>query len=187
MKEKASQNFFTRMATFIVDKRNLFFLLYLFAAVFCLFSMGWVQVENDVTQYLPESTETRLGIEAMNTNFTTIGTGQIMVSNITYDTAETLYDEMLAVDGVEMVTFDDTEDHWKDACALYDITFSGGNFDEVSLNALAEIETLQEGYDTSFYTQVGYDENAMLDDEMTTILIVAVVIILVVLAIALTS
>ena len=33
MKEKASQNFFTRMATFIVDKRNLFFLLYLFAAV----------------------------------------------------------------------------------------------------------------------------------------------------------
>ena len=54
MKKKKSGNFFHKMATFIVDKRNLFFLLYLFAFVFCVFSMGWVEVENDVTTYLPE-------------------------------------------------------------------------------------------------------------------------------------
>ena len=42
-----------KVATFIVDKRNLFFLLYIFALIFCLFSMNWVEVENDVTTYLP--------------------------------------------------------------------------------------------------------------------------------------
>ena len=177
MKEKRG-TFFTSMATFIVDKRNLFFLLYIFAAIFCVFSMGWVQVENDVTKYLPAETETRQGIEAMNDNFETFGMGQVMVSNITYETAEKLYEEMLKIEGVTMVTFDSTADHWKDACALYDVNFDGGNFDEVSLSALSEIETLLADYDTSIYTAVGYDENAMLDQEMTTILVVAIFIIL---------
>ena len=177
MKEKRG-SFFTSMATFIVDKRNLFFLLYIFAAIFCVFSMGWVRVENDVTKYLPAETETRQGIEAMNNNFETFGMGQVMVSNITYETAEKLYEEMLKIEGVTMVTFDSTADHWKDACALYDVNFDGGNFDEVSLSALSEIETLLADYDTSIYTAVGYDENAMLDQEMTTILVVAIFIIL---------
>ena len=69
MKDNKSNGFFHKMATFIVDKRNLFFLLYLFAFVFCIFSMNWVEVENDVTTYLPDDTETRQGLVAMNENF----------------------------------------------------------------------------------------------------------------------
>lgn len=42
MAEKKSGGFVEKLATFIVDKRNLFFLLYIFAFVFCLFSMNWV-------------------------------------------------------------------------------------------------------------------------------------------------
>ena len=68
---------------------------------------------------------------------------------------EKLYEEMLKIEGVTMVTFDSTADHWKDACALYDVNFDGGNFDEVSLSALSEIETLLADYDTSIYTAVG--------------------------------
>ena len=181
MKEKKSDGFITKIATFIVDKRNLFFLLYIFAFIFCIFSMNWVEVENDVTSYLPEGTETRLGVEAMNANFEAIATAQIMVSNVTYETAQDLMDEISAVDQVAMVTFDDTAEHYTNASALFDITFSGGNFDPETEEALAQIRELLAGYDTSVYTQVGYDENAMLDQEMVTILIVAVVIILVVL------
>ena len=32
------------VATFVVDKRYLFFLLHVFALIFCLFSRNWVQV-----------------------------------------------------------------------------------------------------------------------------------------------
>ena len=181
MKEKKSGGFLDKLATFIVDKRNLFFLLYLFAFIFCIFSMNWVEVENDVTTYLPEDTETRQGIVAMNENFDTIATAQIMVSNITYETAQEIYAAISSVDGVAMVTFDDTAEHYTKASALYDVTFTGGNFDEVSLNALDAIKEILSGYDTSVYSLVGYDENALLDEEMLTILIVAVIIILFVL------
>ena len=181
MNKKKSGGFTTKLATFIVDKRNLFFLLYLFAFIFCLFSMNWVEVENDVTTYLPEQTETRLGIEAMNENFATIATARVMVSNVTYETAQELYEKLSSINGIAMVAFDNSAEHYASASALYDVTFTGGNFDEASLRALDEIKLLLENFDTSVYTEVGFDQNAMLDDEMLVILIVAVILILVVL------
>ena len=181
MNEKKSGGFIEKLAAFIVDKRNLFFLLYIFAFIFCIFSMNWVQVENDVTTYLPDDTETRQGLVAMNENFMTFATAQVMVSNITYDTAEEIYEILIAIDGIDMVTFDATADHYTNASALYDVSFAGGNFDDISLQAMAEIEEKLSIYDLSIYSLVGYDENAMLRQEMTTILIVAVIIIVAVL------
>lgn len=182
MNEKKNDGFLVKLAAFIVDKRNLFFLLYIFAFIFSVFSMNWVQVENDVTTYLPDDTETRQGIVAMNDNFVTFGTAQIMVSNITYETAEEIHNILSSVEGVDMVTFDASADHYTNASALYDVSFSGGNFDDVSLNALAEIEEKLSAYDLSVYTMVGYDENALLREEMTTILVVSSFIILAILS-----
>ena len=181
MDTKKKGSFIEKLAAFIVDKRNLFFLLYIFAFIFCIFSMSWVQVENDVTTYLSDETETRQGLVAMNENFVSFATAQVMVSNITYETAEEIADIIAGVEGVEMVTFDDTADHYTNASALYDISFEGDNFDEISLQAMADIEEKLAGYDLSVYTLVGYDDNAMLQSEMNTILVIAAVIIVIVL------
>lgn len=161
-KNPPDSNFMTKLATFIVDKKTLFFLLYIFAVIFCAFSSGWVNVENDVTTYLPEDTETRQGIVAMNDNFTTFATAQIMVSNVTYETAEELSQQIADVEGVSMVTFDDTPDHYTNASALFDISFDGIVSDEISEQALSDVEALMEGYDYCVYSDVGYDENATL-------------------------
>ena len=181
MNEQKTGGFLEKLSAFIVDKRNLFFLLYIFAFIFCLFSMNWVQVENDVTTYLPDDTETRQGLVAMNENFVTFATAQVMVSNITYETAEEIYDTIVAIEGVDMVTFDSSLDHYTNASALYDVSFAGGNFDEISLQAMAEIEDKLSRYDVSVYTAVGYDENALLQEEMNTILLAGSVIIAIVL------
>ena len=181
MEEKSSTGFIGKLAVFVVDRRNLFFLLYIFAFIFCIFSMGWVQVENDVTKYLPYETETRQGLEAMNANFKSFGMAQIMVHNVTYDTAEQIYELLMDIDGVDMVTFDDTPSHYNNAAALFDVNFAGGNFDQVSLDAMEAIRQQLAGYDLSVYTLVGFDENALLREEMGVILIVAVALILLVL------
>ena len=182
MSKPAKNNtFLLKLATFIVDKRSLFFLLYLFAAIFCVFSMNWVTVENDVTTYLPDGTETRLGIEAMNENFASFATARVMVSNVTYETALEISDTLQKIEGVTMVVFDDTADHYTKASALFDVNFAAGALDESSISALAAIEETLSGYDLSIDTTVGYDDNEMLRGEMTTILIVAVIIMLTVL------
>ena len=180
-KPPKNNTFLQKLATFIVDKRSLFFLLYIFAAIFCVFSMNWVTVENDVTTYLPDGTETRLGIEAMNENFASFATARVMVSNVTYETALEISDTLQKVEGVTMVVFDDTADHYTKASALFDVNFAAGALDEVSLTALQTIEQQLSSYDLSIDTAVGYDDNEMLRGEMTTILIVAVIIMLTVL------
>ena len=181
MNAMKSESFIDRLAAFIVDKRNLIFLLYVFAFIFCIFSRGWVKVEDDVTVYLPEDTETRQGLVAMSENFATFGTAQVMVSNVSFQTAQALAEELADIEGLSMVTFDDSPDHYRDASALYDISFSAEATDPVSVKAQEEIEKVVQGYDASIYSSVGYDENAMLREEMATILVVAVFIIIAVL------
>ncbi len=182
MKEKKEKGAAMRtVATFVVDKRCLFFLLYTFALIFCLFSRNWVQVENDVTAYLPEETETRQGLTVMNSNFLTPATARVMVSNITPETAQALYEEITEIPGVELVSYDDTAEHYRDAAALYELSFSGEAVDPETQQALADVETLLEGYDVSIDTLIGYDENAMLREEMSTILVVSAFIIVAVL------
>ena len=179
---KMSGGFFGKFATLVVDKRNLIIVLYVFALIFSVIAMGWVEVESDVTKYLAEDTETRQGIDTMNANFVTTATARIMVCNITYDTALEIADILASVEGVDMVTFDNTVSHYKDAAALYDVTFKGGNFDPDAIAAVDTIHSELSEYDVFVDTLVGYDDNAMLREEMATIALVAGVIIIIVMS-----
>lgn len=170
-----------KIATFIVDKRNLFFLLYAFALIFSIVATGWVKVENDITTYLPEDTETRQGLTVMNDNFVTYGTARVMVSNVTYETAENICSDLESIDGVTSVNFDDTTDHYKSASALFSVTFDGTTTDDISVHALHTIRDMLAGYDTYIDTEVGVDTSADLQSEMSVILVLAAIVIVLVL------
>ena len=170
-----------RISTFIVDKRKWFFAFYGAAIIFCLFSLSWVEVENDLTVYLPEDTETRQGVETMFDNFQIPATARVMVSNVTYDTAKQLHEKISNIDGIQLCVFDNTDNHYKDAAAMYEVTFSGDNFSDETLKALNTLENTLENYDNDIDSMIGYDENTAIAGELTTILIILVVIILVVL------
>lgn len=181
MKDENQTTPMEKLSTFIVDKRNLFFLLYIFAIVFCLISNGWVKVENDITTYLPDETQTRQGLTIMNREFVTYGSAKVMVSNISYERGESLCAEILDIDGVSEVAFDSTDEHYHDSSALYDVTFEGTETDPVSIDAMHRMEELLSGYDTYINSQVGQDSAADLKSEMQTIVIIAAIIIVVVL------
>ena len=179
--QKPKGNGMEKIATFIVDKRNLFFLLYAFALIFSIVATGWVKVENDITTYLPEDTETRQGLTVMNDNFVTYGTARVMVSNVTYETAENICSDLESIDGVTSVDFDDTTDHYKSASALFSVTFDGTTTDDISIHALHTIRDMLAGYDTYIDTEVGVDTSADLQSEMSVILVLAAIVIVLVL------
>lgn len=182
MKENSQdKNFMYKLAEFIVDKRNLFFLIYIIALVFCIFSRNWVKVENDVTKYLPDSTETRQGLTVMNDQFVTYGTAQVLLANISYDRAQEAADMIEDINGVTSVTFDNTEDHYKGTSALLDVTFDGEEEDQISIDAMNEIKDKLTGYDVYYSTSVANDDSANLESEMQVVTAIAAVIIVVVL------
>ena len=170
-----------KVAAFIVDKRNLFFLLYLVALVFSLFSRNWVEVENDITTYLPDDTETRQGLTVMNDNFVTYGSARVMIANITPANAQALADQIKDIDGVSRVTFDNTQDHYRGASALIDVSFDAEEMDDRAIQAMNNINSLLEDYDVYVDTTVGEDASADLANEIVAIFAVAAVVIVVVL------
>ena len=111
-----------KVAAFIVDKRSLIFLLTVIALIFSAIATGWVSVEDDLTAYLPGNSDTKRGLDVMEEEFVTYGTASFMVGNITYEEAEELYEQIKEMEGVQMVDFDNTTEHYNEASALFSVT-----------------------------------------------------------------
>ncbi len=170
-----------RIAAFIVDKRKAFYLLYIGAAIFCVFSSGWVAVNDDLTSYLSDTTETRQGLTVMEAEFVTFGTSRIMVDNISYRQAESLAEQIEMMEGVKSVEFNGSRDHYTNGSALFSITYDGTATDPVSLEGLDGVKALLDGYDVYITGDTGDSASESLNAEMQVVMVIAVVIILVVL------
>ena len=179
--EKKTESPMLKLARFIVDKRKAFYLIFLASFIFCAVSISKVHVNDDITTYLPAHTETRRGLTLMDEEFITLGSANIMVSNITYDAAYNLSLKIEKIPGVSSVEFDDTQDHYHDSAALFSVSFDGEEDDPDTAAVLLQVEQLLEGYDYYPSTTVGRDESASLQQEMTVILAIAAVVIVVVL------
>ena len=170
-----------RLAAFIVDKRKAFYLLYIGLAIFCVFASGWVEVNDDLTSYLPAETETRRGLTVMEEEFVTFGTNRVLVDNIDYARAEALAEELEGLEGVSGVEFDGSEEHYVDGAALFSITYGGAAGDQISLDALERVKEALTGYDLYITGDTGNSASASLDAEMQVVMVIAVAIILLVL------
>mgnify|MGYP007026746075 CR=1 FL=1 len=78
--KETGSSFMEKLSTVIVDKRNLIFLLTIILLVFSAFSRNWVEVESDLTYYLPSDSETKQALDIMDEQFTTYGTAEVMAS-----------------------------------------------------------------------------------------------------------
>lgn len=181
MKEKDDASFMVKVATFIVDKRNLFFLIFGIAIIFSLVSSSWVKVENALSAYLPDSTETSKGLSRMENEFITYGSAKIMVTNITYETACEISDMIEDMDSVVMLTFDDTSEHYNNFSALYDVTFNYPETDDRALEALSELEDKLSGYDIYVSTTMGDASAEQIESEMSVITVLVAIIVVTVL------
>ena len=188
---KTSENFMMRLARFIVNKRKAFIVLFALACVYSVISIPKVGVVNDLTEYLPESTETRQGLDIMNEEFTTFGTAKILVSNITYDKALSLSKELEEIKGISAVSFYDEEDdtydsakigdYYQNASALYTLTFEEEQDTDLSQEAMVQVREKLDGYSSYVYTTVDKDDAASLKADMKVIVVIVIFIILVVL------
>ncbi len=184
-----------RIAELIVKSKKLLLVLFAAAALGCLFTISKVEVINELTEYLPEDTETRQGVDIMDKEFTTFGTAKVMVDNISYQEACRLADVLEEIKGVSEVSFykeeeeDEKEitdgeglkDSYNGLAALFSITFETEEEEDTAQYAIADVRTALKDYDTSFYTTVDKDDSADLQEEMRAILVIAVAIIIFVL------
>ncbi len=173
--------FMEKVSTFIVDKRNLIFLLTIILLVFSVFSRSWVEVENDLTAYLPDDSETKQGLNIMDEQFTTFGTAEVMVANVTPEQAAALTPKIKAVKGVQSVDYDETSAHYNDLSALYSVTFAYSEDDDACLDSLEAVKAELSGYDLYIKTDLGNTQQETIDHEISVIMVYVAIVIVIVL------
>ena len=171
------EGFMYKLASFIVDKRNLIFLIVAIGLVFSVFSRNWVQVENQLSAYLPKDSETYRGLHLMEDEFITFGTAKVMLVNVTYDEAQAVSERLEAVDGVQSVTFDDTKEHYTNASALYNITFDYSETDEMCETVMNRVEDELSGYDIYVSATFGDTASKTLAQEIGVIVIIVAIVV----------
>ena len=186
--KKDDKSFMLKLATFIVDKRNGIFLAFIGAIIFCVIASGWVEVCDDITQYLPGESETRQGLTLMEDEVTTYATARVMLANVSRGRAAQLAGELESIEGISAAAFldedadpplteEDIGKHYMNAAALIDVTFEGEEGDEICETAMAELKERLADYDLYISSPVGNSESELLDAEMNVVMLVAVVII----------
>lgn len=179
--QKKKQTPIEKLAALIVDKRKAFYLFYIIAGIFCAVATGWTQVNNDITSYLPDSSETRMGLTLMNDEFVTYGSGSIMLDNVTFDAAERIAAELEEIDGVTSVTVENSEDSYKNGSALLSVTFDGEEDEQISKDAMTKIKEKLEPYDKYINSAVGNSSSETIAAEMQVVIVIVLVIIIAVL------
>ncbi len=184
-----------KLAELIVNNRKLLMVIFIAAAIGSAIMSSHVEVVQELTDYLPEDTETRQGVDLMDAEFTTFGTAKVMISNVTYEEAKGIVEQLKDIKGVSAVDFyeesdeDETEitdgeelsDYYKNLSALLSITFDTPEDDPEAQGAIKDVREALADYDTWFYTTVDKDDNASLQEDIKVILVIAVFIIIAVL------
>ncbi len=169
------------IAAAIVRYRFLIMGLFLAAAIFCALSISKVKVNEDITAFLPDDTETRQGLTIMEDEFITYASADIMVSNITYDIAEKLADKITETPHVTSVELDDTKAHFVNSSAMLSVSFDGTSDDPNIIAAMNDIKKNLKDYDTYISSEIGVNRSKEIASEMGGVLLLTVGVIIIVL------
>ena len=187
--EKAGGNFWLTLASFIVDKRKAILLLFFFAAIYCAYGSTLTKVNQDITKYLPQESETRIGLVTMEEEFTTFGMASVMVANVTYEQAEDVAKMLKDVKGVSSVMLEKSEEYYSGTNALLTVNVDGIDGDPENIETMNRVKEALEGYDYYISTTIGSEEAQLeqIQNDISIIMILAVVIIIIVLILASSS
>ena len=173
--------FIYRVSAAIVKLRIPIFILFAALCVFSSFMLGKVKINSDLAYFLPPESETRRGMNIMSEEFETFATATFSLKGVTFEEAKSAADKIYAIDRVALVSFNDTEDYYKDGNALISVSFDGAVDDPLVASAEREAEKVLDGLDFTAFTNIGQDFNEKIASEMGGVLAIAAIVILAVL------
>ncbi len=164
---------------FLVDKRIYVVIGMLLLTIVSVVLMNYVNINEDLTKYLPSNSEMKKGLDIMNDEFANINSTEsfkIMFTGLSIEEKSTLYEELKTFDGVNEVVYDiNSEEYNKDDYTMYEINtvFDSKTKTEEVINGVV-------GKYKSDYKMYYYYANGD-DTVLTTIIPIALVILLVIL------
>lgn len=200
MKETNRKDF----AGFIVDHnkgiRRVFLILLFISLIFTPF----VNINYDLTKYLPANAPSKAAINKMEETFGYPGTARLMLKDVTIYEANAMKQQLEKIEGVDRILWldttenvyesnsfmkdDDVSDYYKDNKAVMDVTFVKGDSSKLTHKAIDKIEEIigDKGYLVGSAPQNKFTEEEV-SSQMNLILAIGVIFVFSVLLVTTSS
>ncbi len=138
-----------KITDFIINKRHLILILFIIFAIISAILSNKVVINYDMAKYLPDTSETRIGMNIMEDKFSKTKTSSfnLMFKGLATDQKTEIYNYLSEVNGVDSIEYDETENYNKDDYTLYVITVKGDADSEIASQIYNDVTTKYEGYE----------------------------------------
>lgn len=102
-----------KITDFIIEKRNIFLILFVLLAGICLYLSNNVHINEDIMKYLPKSSETKIGNDIMSEEFSKQDTSilNVMFKNLTEEEKNKAINRLNSIKGVSSVDYENSQEY----------------------------------------------------------------------------
>ena len=139
-----------KFSDFIVEKRYIIFSVMIAFCIFCGFLMTRINVNYDMTKYLPKDSSMKQGTDIMEEEFgnTDSSALRLMFNNLSEDEKPEIYEYLKSLPNVDSVSWTpNSEDYNKDSYTLYEINIPYDNYSEESSELFNTVNDHFENYE----------------------------------------
>ncbi len=189
---------------FIIEKSRTIEKVFIIAVLISAMMAPFVDINYDLTEYLPDTVQSKEGLNKMEETFGYPGTARVMVKDVTLYEAKAYKDRLEQVDGVDQILWLDTgtnvfagesfidytsiDQYYKDNCAVFDVTFEEGDTSKKTSQAIDEMKKITG--DKGYYVGMAVQDKSVAENvqaEMKMILSIGVFMIFVILCLTTNS
>lgn len=139
-----------KITDFIINKRYFVLVVFIIFSVISIVLSSKITINSDITKYLPNTSETRVGKDIMDKEFSEMeksSSFNLMFKGLTKEEKNEIYKELNKIEDVNSVDYEDTENYNKDDYTLYIINVNSGKDSEVSARVYEQIKQKYEDFE----------------------------------------
>ncbi len=147
-----------KITDFIINKRHFILVLFIVLTIISAILSSNVKINHDIAKYMPDTSETRIGMDIMEEEFsdTETSTLNLMFENLEDEKKLDIKSNLENINGVESVDYDSSEDYNKENYTLYVITVDDKSDSKTATDVYNEIT--KEYKDYTIYTSGNVSE-----------------------------
>ena len=174
-----------KITDFIVNHRKLVLIVVIILTIFCGYLSTKVSINSDMTRYLPDSSETKTGLDIMEDEFSDSDTSSLLVmfANLEEEEKKQIQEELENIEYVESVDYElDSEEYNKDEYTLYSLTVDYPSDSDEAGSVYDEILEKYEDYEIYTDGDIADDNAPVLETWVILLAVFCAMIILIIMS-----
>ncbi len=171
-----------KITDFIINKRHFILVLFIILTIISAILSSKVKINHDISKYLPDTSETRIGMNIMENEFSEVETStlNLMFENLADEEKLNIKNDLENIEGIKSVDYENTEKYNKENYTLYVITVDDKSDSTLATNIYNQINENYKDYTIYTSGDVSETNKSVLPFWIVVLAVVSALVILII-------